>query len=279
MMRRPLIPLLASFCCLAAKPGWTDLPNTKLRDICPKAVPGTCSAVIGAWSGGVADTLRNRLILWGGGHDDYYGNEVYALNLDSHPVTLTRLNNPSPPNGSGRFETVLSDGAPNARHTYNGLTYISAVDRMLAFGGVPASRTGGFAVDLWALDMATLHWQALDPVKGASHQQPRNFYASVPPIVVYDPHAKLAYILESASGFLWSYNYVTNSYKYLSRTAIVPGNSTPALDSKRNTVFFFGNNTGPGNAATSHGAPNIYALTLSGSHTLTNLTKRSKGCE
>jgi hypothetical protein len=279
-MSKTLIPFLVPICCFAASPGWTALPNTKLRDVCPKGIPGTCSAVIGAWSGGAADTSRNRLIIWGGGHNDYYGNEVYALNLSADPVTLTRLNNSSPPNAAGRFETVLSDGAPNSRHTYNGLTYVSKVDRMLAFGGVPAGRTGGFAADLWALDMTALRWQALDPVKGASHQQPGSFHTSVPPIAVYDPHSNLVFLLDSASGFLWSYNYTSNTYKFLSRTAVVPGNSTPVLDPKLNTVFFFGNNTtGPGNSTKSHGAPDIYALKLSGSHAVVNLTKRSHGCE
>ena len=279
-MRRIIIPFLACTCCFAASSGWTDLLNTKLRDVCPKGIPGTCSAVIGAWSGGAADTIRNRLIIWGGGHNDYYGNEVYALNVDASPVTLTRLNNPSPPNTSGRFVTALSDGTPNSRHTYNALAYLSRSDRLIAFGGVPASHTGGFSADLWALDLENLRWQALDPVKGASHAQPKDFHPGVPPVAVYDAHSNLVFLLDGAAGLLWSYSYAGNTYKYLSRAAAIPGNATPVLDPKRNMVFFFGNNTtGPGDATKSHGRPNVYALKLSGGHGVTNLTKRSSGCD
>ena len=279
-MKKILIPFLASICAFGYSPGWTALPNTKLRDVCPNEVPGTCWAVINAWSGGAADTLRNRLIIWGGGHNDYYGNEVYALNLNANPVTLTRLNNPSPPNTGGQFETVLSDGNPNSRHTYNGLTYLASVDRMLAFGGVPANRAGGFSTDLWTLNLATLSWQAMDPVKGASHQQPKNFYTAVPPIAVYDPNSNLAFILDSATGHLWSYDYSSNTYKNLANNAEIPFNATPVLDPKLKTIFFFGNRTAsPGNATRSHGQPNIYALNISrNGHSVKNLTSRSSGC-
>ena len=80
--------------------GWDRIPNTKLRAVCPTpdsvssfSYPGSCSAVIGAWSGAVADTKRQRLLIWGGGHNDYYGNEVYSLNLGSKK--MERLTNPT----------------------------------------------------------------------------------------------------------------------------------------------------------------------------------------
>src|SRR5262249_44143633 len=64
--------------------GWTQLPNTPLQSVCPPndssyRFNNNCYQVIKAWSGGMADTARNRLIVWGGGHNDYYGNEIYAL--------------------------------------------------------------------------------------------------------------------------------------------------------------------------------------------------------
>src|SRR5881394_4000718 len=65
--------------------GWQELPNTKLQDACPPdnfggqnyAFNFNCRMVISAWGGAIADTSRNRLILWGGGHSDYAGNELY----------------------------------------------------------------------------------------------------------------------------------------------------------------------------------------------------------
>src|SRR5579885_2832152 len=112
--------------------GWFQIPNTAFQSACPPAsafpaIQGQsgCNGVVNAWSGGVADTKRNRLIFWGGGHHDYWGNEVYALDLNA--LTLSRLNNPSSVSGldftNNTYET-LPDGTPSARHTYGGLAYI-----------------------------------------------------------------------------------------------------------------------------------------------------------
>src|ERR1051326_1627950 len=89
--------------------GWTELPSTQLQNVCPPntasyAFSSFCFQAIKAWSGGIADTSRNRLLIWGGGHVDYYGNEIYALSLGDH--AMVRLNNPGPvadPN-AGRSE-------------------------------------------------------------------------------------------------------------------------------------------------------------------------------
>ena len=72
--------------------GWHSLPNTNLAFVCPKddSLHGTsgCAAVIRAWGGAAADTKRNRLLVWGGGHNDYYGNEVYALDIEAQKMTV-----------------------------------------------------------------------------------------------------------------------------------------------------------------------------------------------
>src|SRR5271170_7713179 len=67
--------------------GWWEIPNTQLQSVCPEnnfnnsgyPFKDACHNVADAWSGGVADTAGNRLIVWGGGHSDYSGNEVYEL--------------------------------------------------------------------------------------------------------------------------------------------------------------------------------------------------------
>src|SRR5262245_12768815 len=74
--------------------GWLAIPNSNLRSVCPPNGFGgsgynfrdNCGSVTTAWSGGVFDTTRNRLIVWGGGHNDYYGNEIYAVNLNSNSI-------------------------------------------------------------------------------------------------------------------------------------------------------------------------------------------------
>jgi hypothetical protein len=87
---KPMAPPVTSI-------GWTNLTNTHLQSACPpdyyNQIPypfhSLCPYVISAWSGATVDTKRNRMIIWGGGHNNYWGNEVFSLNLNSNPPTLT----------------------------------------------------------------------------------------------------------------------------------------------------------------------------------------------
>jgi hypothetical protein len=95
--------------------GWSRLPNTRFTDVCQSAesffdFPADCRAVVLAWAGGVADTKRNRLIVWGGGHNDYYGNEVYALDLVDR--RFKRLNDPTRLTTRTACISALPDGKP-----------------------------------------------------------------------------------------------------------------------------------------------------------------------
>src|SRR6266849_7084854 len=147
-----------------AQVGWTRLPNTKLQSVCPPDVFGgqdypfsyLCSNVINAWNGGIADTARNRLIIWGGGHNNYAGNEIYSLDLAANPPALTRLTDPSPINSDpDSCPAALSDGKPNSRESFNGLVYMPHVDRMFVFNGALACPNGLGGGDTWTLDLSS----------------------------------------------------------------------------------------------------------------------------
>ena len=51
--------------------------------------PGASVRKITAWSSAALDPDSSRLLVWGGGHADYAGNEVYAFDLRS--LQWTRL--------------------------------------------------------------------------------------------------------------------------------------------------------------------------------------------
>ena len=118
------------------QPGqWYEASNSNLSAVLPIPTPtgstGPESIMI-AWGGGIYDTLRNRLMVWGGGHGDYPGNEIYAFNVNT--FAWTRLTNPSPVNSDNNSE-YTADGLPTSRHTYSSLAYMANVDRMFARGG------------------------------------------------------------------------------------------------------------------------------------------------
>ena len=110
---------------------WMQLANTTIRSVLPSPPqPGYAPNIVDAWSGGTVDTARNRLIVWGGGHSDYSGNEVYALDLST--LTIKRIVEPSSQTASSNCSSALPDGSPTSRHTYSGLSYIAHADRMFA---------------------------------------------------------------------------------------------------------------------------------------------------
>lgn len=63
---------------------WKELPATPMADVCPTPTdPYACGAVMIAWSGGAYDSARDRLIVFGGGHNDSWVNNVFAFDLAS----------------------------------------------------------------------------------------------------------------------------------------------------------------------------------------------------
>ncbi len=106
--------------------GWYEIPNTKLRSVCPPNGFGgsgynftdKCWGLTGAWSSAVFDPGRNHLVVWGGGHADYYGNEIYTLDLSN--LTISRLNDPGLPlvnQGSGCSGSQANGNEPSSRHS------------------------------------------------------------------------------------------------------------------------------------------------------------------
>jgi hypothetical protein len=219
--------------------GWFQIPNTKLRTVCAaengfpevSGVEG-CEAITVDWSGGAFDTTRNRLLIWGGGHGGYAGNEVYALGLDT--LTMARLNNPSTPIRDGcLFSGIYADGKPVSRHSYNHLAYLPIQDAMFAWGG--SQWQCGFLIDdAWILDLASLSWTKKSSANGPVGQ---HFGVGA----AYDPNSGLIY---AHDGFdLFSYNPSANTWAIRSSTSIAPafaGYTGGVIDPVRKKYFFHG---------------------------------------
>jgi hypothetical protein len=260
--------------------GWNTLPNTMLQSVCPPDFFGgqnypfnfDCHGVIRAWSGGIIDTLRNRMIIWGGGHLNYFGNELYSLNLNDSPPSLRRLTDPSPINTDlSNCTPTLADGKPNARETYNNLVYMTHLDKMFVFNGANACGGGNGASDTWTLDMSTLQWTRMDPVNGFA--PPFNLtgvtnYA----LTAYDPNTRT--VLVVWDGQLWRYTYETNTYDLLSTEAPASYAATGALDTKRNLFVFMGHDY-------QSSAPSIWTLDVSGNspYVSKNISSQVSGCD
>ncbi len=177
---------------LPATLGWHSLSNTALWNgpveycACEDGYPEVCGASNCkgpfAYSGGIFDTSRTKLLTYGGGHNDYYGNEQYVWNLAANPPTVGRLTNPTLPIAPGECEDPTVDCAddgthgcmitngtgstPNSRHTGDSIQYDIANDALISIGGNLACVIGygGLpepAGDMWKFSYATNMWSRL----------------------------------------------------------------------------------------------------------------------
>ena len=137
------------------KPGhWLRVAGSALKSVAPP----DGGNVIEPWSGGAFDTKRDQLIVWGGGHGDYSGNEIYTFSLNS--LKWTRTTNPSQP--PAKDTPYAADGGPCSRHTYNYIQYVPAADRFVSFGGAGFSTSGQTGTsNTDAFDFETRKWSKL----------------------------------------------------------------------------------------------------------------------
>lgn len=155
--RKPLPPAGGNLIDQLPAGQWLALPNTKLRSVAPVPLPPASSGFGGimAWSGAAYDTKRDQVLLTGGGHGDYGGNEVYGLRLAEAVPAWRRLWGPSPNIGMPPpppCPLAYPDGAPFSRHNYDGLEYLPTVDRFMEFGGLLFCQTAGSTRDVWWFD-------------------------------------------------------------------------------------------------------------------------------
>jgi hypothetical protein len=206
---------------------WLELPNTKIRSVAP-AASDFVENVVNAWSGGTVDTTRSRLLVWGGGHTDYNGNEVYALDLPS--VSIQRVVEQSPLIGASACKSALPDGTPTSRHTYDGLAYIAHADRFFATGGA-LSPCGNGDPATWTYDFGAKKW-TMNIV-----QSPLVALAGI--MAQYDPATKLVFVHDTTA--LYAYNFDTNSYTALATGQDVDIHLTATIDTKRRKFVMIGN--------------------------------------
>jgi len=179
--------------------GWYPLPNTQMINSCPANNPqgacgnaacttyqefsyhDSCNYIILPWSGGAGDDVNQRLYVFGGGHTDYGGNQLMALDLRGTPsweifyapdkvayptdqqglVPNWESYNPYVESGDTQHYPA-SGGSPSSRHTYFGLAFAPAQNSLYAFSGA-VYHLGDNSPEAWAISASTRTWQLLAP--------------------------------------------------------------------------------------------------------------------
>ncbi len=222
--------------------GWYSIPNTTLNAVCPSAVtyPNIqgnegCRAVMDDWSGGALDPVNSRLLIWGGGHAGYAGNEVYYLDLNT--LTMVRHNNPSSPINTGDCSgnNTYPDGRPVARHTYSNLAFISFANEMFAWGG-SRWNCGGMGNDTWTYAPATDTWTPKSNTNGPSANHSR--------AAAYDPNSGLVYMRDDFN--LRSYSYRANAWTNRSTSQGISTDNykSAVIDTVRKRYYYIDPSTG-----------------------------------
>lgn len=151
---------------------WYRVPNSLMREVAhdwsPDRAPGNAGGIIKAWGGGAFDVKGERLLVHGGGHGDYGGNEVYALDLQVINDAVgtnpwTKLSSPSPLSALDpqceNEDNLTDDDQRRSQHTYSRLAYVPALNALCDTGGsigyvyCPALR------QLDCFDLTTNQWR------------------------------------------------------------------------------------------------------------------------
>jgi Big-like domain-containing protein len=137
---------------------WYEVPGSYLADFALTAsdypwlgMGEGIGGLMNDWSSGALDTQRDRLYVGGGGHNGYFGNEIYSFDLRT--MAWGRLTDPDPLASAGAECPDKALGVPCATHTYDGLEYLPPpFDRFLVVGWDGWPQT--------TLDLDTNRWEA-----------------------------------------------------------------------------------------------------------------------
>ena len=131
--------------------GWVKANTNKFSSVWPSLAEGGVpdsdpGALVHAWSSFAWDSNRGDLLLFGGGHANYAGNEVYVWKGNDGSWTRGSLPSRLKHYGSTSTYFTVDNAAPQSAHTYDNNIYIPINDRFVTFGGAAFQSGGDFEV-------------------------------------------------------------------------------------------------------------------------------------
>jgi len=215
---------------------WCEVANSNLKSVAyqwPSGVTYTqngvgVDGVMDVWSGGAFDTKRGRLIVWGGGHFAYGGNEIYAFDINT--LKWLRVMDPSVPPAENT--TYASDGGPVSRHTYDVIEYVPGLDSLCSFGVPSLYSQSGIQNNTDCFNFGTMRWERKADV-------PTMGYGSYSAV---DPVTGNAWMFGSETGcYLSEWNPATNVWTQRSnKVSCYDNTKTATIDAKRRKFVAIG---------------------------------------
>ena len=134
----PILPLILQM----PENSWVRVNTNRFVDVWtpdelePLSITRSPYSIIEAWSGFAWDTNRGDIILYGGGHANYSGNDVYRWRSSTLHGSARRCRATSTRTRSPGFQAIDGvDNAPSSAHTYDNNIFLPVADRFLTWGG------------------------------------------------------------------------------------------------------------------------------------------------
>ena len=124
------------------------------------------SRIIAAWSSFAWDHDNGRLIIYGGGHANYNGNDVYIWRGDTRRWERGSLPSEVTQDDAGNWIAV--DGAfaaPSSAHTYDNNVYLPNAGRFMTYGGAAFNNGGAYKRLLESGSVVSTGPYLFDPAK------------------------------------------------------------------------------------------------------------------
>lgn len=214
---------------------WYEIPNTEMVSVDGAHLQGAWSKVI-AWTSFVVDTRTSKVYsVANGGHNDYDGNEVDALDLERAQPVWTEVLAPTP--GPQRIDcsAYYADGRPTSRHTYYGVTFNEFDDRIMLLGGAWACGAGGFFHAMSSYNITA------NTYNGAGTHPDLSGTFVTPAATVANPFTGDIYL--NLNRVMGRWNRATNTFTNdLNATGPIPWgvDSMSAFDTSRSRMFILG---------------------------------------
>ena len=227
---------------------WAQIANTQMSSVDPNpplnagigAGGGLGNGIrmkVEAWTGFALDTRTSRLYsVASGGHNDYGGNEVNYLALDTETPGWVEAKPPTPSAQITNCGSYYADGRPTSRHQYYGAVFSEQADAIVLMGGAQWCTSGGFhnATDTYDISSNTYSTSGQHP------SLPPDFRGDVIGICA-DPSTGDVYTFAQNSIAKW--DAVDNTFTVLNTNFVSnpKGQNGPtACDTSRNRIFLVG---------------------------------------
>ncbi|MEZ4270393.1 MAG: hypothetical protein R3C68_02805 [Myxococcota bacterium] len=189
---------------------WMELSLNTLNDVVATCDGGSTgcrwtgstgpSSIMSAWCGGAFATAwgsSGGLIAYGGGHQDYFGNEVYIFDIETR--LWQRLSDPyddgvtNPTINACSSTGSYPDGSPCATHTYDGVDYHPASNSFVVFNSELDANGGSSSGYPFLFDLDSRSWR----------RGPKGSGSGIGPSSAYDP----------TRGILWLRPWAASSFR------------------------------------------------------------------